>query len=69
MNWFTQIVNRPPISSFAAGFFIEDHKFINSEDLDSSNGRYCKTPDFPNGTYAYFAGINSLPQNHNFHIL
>lgn len=23
-------------------------------DLDSRNGRYCKTPDYPNGTYAYF---------------
>jgi hypothetical protein len=62
----TQIVNRPPTSSFAAGFFIEDHKFINSGDLDSSNGRYCKTPDFPNGTYAYFAGINSTTAEPQF---
>ena len=23
-------------------------------DLDKRNGRYCKTPDYPNGTYAYF---------------
>ena len=23
-------------------------------DVDRLNGRYCKTPDYPNGTYAYF---------------
>jgi YHYH protein len=28
-------------------------------DLDQYNGRYCDTPDFPNGTYAYFVAINS----------
>ena len=62
----SQIVNRPPISSFAAGFFVEDYKFINSGDLDESNGRFCKTPDFPNGTYAYFAGINSTTAEPQF---
>jgi len=28
-------------------------------DLDEYNGRYCVTPDFPNGTYAYFVAINT----------
>ncbi len=28
-------------------------------DLDQYNGRYCVTPDFPNGTYAYFVAINT----------
>ncbi len=28
-------------------------------DLDQYNGRYCVTPDFPGGTYAYFVAINS----------
>jgi hypothetical protein len=28
-------------------------------DLDQYNGRYCDTPDFPGGTYAYFVAINS----------
>ena len=55
----TQIENRPSLSSFASGFFVEDHVFKNSGDLDENNGRFCKTPDFPNGTYAYFAGISS----------
>jgi hypothetical protein len=28
-------------------------------DLDQYNGRWCITPDFPNGTYAYFVAIDS----------
>lgn len=28
-------------------------------DLDQYNGRWCVTPEFPNGTYAYFVAINS----------
>ena len=38
-----------------AGAFVQDYEFNNSYgDLDEYNGRYCKTPDYPNGTYAYF---------------
>ena len=56
----SKVINRPNLSEFAAGFFVEDYTFTNSGDLDESNGRYCKTPDFPNGTYAYFAGISTI---------
>lgn len=49
--------NRPP--GFNPGFFVEDYIFRNSGDLDIHNGRFCKTPDFPNGVYAYFCTINS----------
>jgi hypothetical protein len=28
-------------------------------DLDEYNGRWCVTPEFPDGTYAYFVAINS----------
>jgi hypothetical protein len=28
-------------------------------DLDEYNGRYCVTPEFPNGTYAYFVSIST----------
>ena len=28
-------------------------------DLDEYNGRYCVTPEFPNGTYAYFTAIKA----------
>jgi hypothetical protein len=53
--------NRPPLSIFPAGFFIEDYTHYEVNDdtvLDENNGRFCITPDFPNGTYAYFATIN-----------
>ena len=48
--------NRPP---FAQGFFIDDFVFNGTGDLDEHNGRYCITPEYPNGTYAYFATISS----------
>jgi len=50
--------NRPQESIFPIGYFVEDYKFTNSGDLDANNGRFCKTPDFPNGTYAYFSSFN-----------
>jgi len=53
------IFNRPSLSNFPSGFFVEDYIFNNSGDLDYSNGRFCKTPEFPLGTYAYFAGITT----------
>jgi|TARA_B100000073_G_scaffold52358_1_gene38590 hypothetical protein len=53
--------NRPPTSIFPEGFFIEDytHNHVNDESvLDENNGRFCITPDYPNGVYAYFMTIN-----------
>jgi hypothetical protein len=59
--------NRPPIGDgegqFPAGFFVEDFTYKKSIDetvLDENNGRFCVTPEFPKGTYAYFATVNSL---------
>jgi hypothetical protein len=52
--------NRP---NFPEGFFIEDYSHFNVSDetvLDEYNGRFCVTPEFPNGTYAYFATISNL---------
>jgi hypothetical protein len=49
----SNVFNRP--SGFVSGFFIDDYKFTNSGDLDECNGRYCLTPEFPNGVYAYFS--------------
>jgi hypothetical protein len=49
---------RPNTTLYSAGIFIEDYEFNNSGDLDEHNGRYCITPDFPNGTYAYFATVS-----------
>jgi hypothetical protein len=51
------VEDRP--SDIQSGFFIDDYKFSSSGDLDIFNGRYCKTPDFPNGVYAYFVGITT----------
>ncbi len=37
------------------GAFIRDYEWVQgSGDLDECNGRFCVTPDFPEGTYAYF---------------
>ena len=50
--------HRPPLGVFPSGFFIEDFTWNSSTDekyLDENNGRYCITPEFPNGTYAYFS--------------
>ena len=48
----------PPISEFPLGFFVEDFEYLGNGDLDENNGRYCITPDYPKGTFAYFATIN-----------
>ena len=52
---------RPPTSIFPEGFFIEDytHKDVSDQSvLDENNGRFCITPDYPEGTYAYFMTVN-----------
>ena len=55
--------NRPPTSQFPEGMFIEDFTYtkVKAQDyLDENNGRFCVTPEFPLGTYAYFATINTV---------
>ena len=49
------LLNRP--TGFDAGFFINDYIYDGSGDLDIHNGRFCKTPEFPNGIYAYFTTV------------
>jgi len=37
------------------GTFVADYEFVEGKgDLDECNGRFSVTPDFPDGTYAYF---------------
>ena len=55
------IEDRPNLTDFPAGTFIEDYTFNGSGDLDEHNGRFTKTPDFPNGIYAYFSPIEENP--------
>ena len=55
--------NRPSVAVFPPEFFVEDftYKPKNEETiLDQNNGRFCVTPEYPNGTYAYFATIDSI---------
>ena len=48
---------RPSLSLYPLGFFVEDYDFTDNGDLDICNGRFCITPEFPNGTYAYFISL------------
>ncbi len=45
--------------TYPLGAYIQDYEFVQgSGDLDIHNGRYCITPDYPQGTYAYFVTID-----------
>ncbi len=46
----------PPVDAqYPAGSFVEDYEYVTeSGDLDEYNGRFGVTPDYPDGTYAYF---------------
>jgi len=57
----SMIADRPV--GFNTGFFVKDYFWDGSGDLDENNGRFGKTPEFPNGTYAYFAGLAVNPNN------
>lgn len=47
---------RPPVSSFPMGTFTQDYVYrAGTGDLDECNGRFGVTPEFPAGTYHYFA--------------
>jgi hypothetical protein len=55
----TNNINRPNTTIYPNGYFVEDYEFTGSGDLDEHNGRYCVTPEYPNGTYAYFMTLDS----------
>jgi len=43
---------------FPLGRYVEDYEFVSGlGDLDPFNGRIAITPDFPNGSYAYFVTL------------
>jgi hypothetical protein len=52
---------RPSTTLYPVGTFVEDYEFIGDGDLDQHNGRFCITPEYPNGVYAYFTTINNGP--------
>ena len=44
---------------YTAGSFVQDYEYVNGfGDLDEHNGRFCQTPEYPNGTYAYFLSLD-----------
>lgn len=52
-------------SQYELGHYLEDYEYLGDVgqslgrhfDLDLHNGRFCVTPEFPEGTYAYFVSI------------
>ena len=55
----------PSLTQYPLGTFVNDYTYTHkSGTLDQNNGRFCITPDFPKGTYAYFLTIdsNQVPQ-------
>lgn len=49
-------------SQIPPGMYVQDFEYVeNLGTLDQYNGRYCVTPEYPNGTYAYFLTLD--PQN------
>ena len=58
----TNRTNGPNVSTYPLGSFIEDYTWkpsFNKFVLDSNNGRFCVTPEYPEGTYAYFVITDS----------
>jgi len=52
--------NGPSTTTYPVGTFIEDWVFTDaSGTLDQNNGRFCVTPEYPDGTYAYFITVDS----------
>ena len=52
----------PDVSvTYPIGTYIEDYQWsaANGGDLDEYNGRFCVTPEYPGGTYAYFVTIDA----------
>ena len=50
----------PSLTTYPLGTFINDYTFVDEYgSLDINNGRFCVTPEYPNGTYAYFVTVDS----------
>tara|TARA_S200000501_G_scaffold377668_1_gene436867 strand:+ start:1825 stop:12261 length:10437 start_codon:yes stop_codon:yes gene_type:complete len=49
---------RPVQSTYTNGYFTNDYLYDESGDLDEFNGKFTITPEYPNGTYAYFSTVD-----------
>jgi YHYH protein len=62
-----QVIGPNVSSTYPLGRYMEDRDYLGDLgysqgadfDLDEYNGRFCVTPEFPGGTYAYFVSIGS----------
>ncbi len=58
------VTDGPAVSAtFPLGMYREDYQYnptsaATPDYLDEHNGRFCVTPEYPNGTYCYFATVN-----------
>lgn len=63
----TTRLNGPAVGTqYFNGYFREDYEYISHPNdptyLDVHNGRFCVTPEYPNGIYCYFTTVDA---NHN----
>ncbi len=64
----SNVTDGPPVSAtYPLGYFREDYEYTPTttatpDYLDEHNGRFCITPEYPAGTYAYFCTVDA---NHN----
>jgi hypothetical protein len=63
----TTRTNGPAVNAtYYNGYFREDYEYVSHPNdpsyLDEHNGRFCITPEYPNGIYCYFATVDA---NHN----
>lgn len=53
----------PAVSAtYPLGYFLEDYAYVSHPEpdyLDVHNGRFCVTPEYPTGTYAYFCTVDA----------
>ena len=56
----SDVTDGPAVSTtYPLGFYREDYEFdALSGDLDEHNGRFCVTPEYPDGIYCYFATVD-----------
>lgn len=59
----TDVADGPDVNgTYFLGYFREDYEWIEhtgqEEYLDEHNGRFCVTPEYPAGTYAYFCTVD-----------
>jgi hypothetical protein len=57
------VTSGPAVSTtYPLGYFREDYEFVahtgEADYLDEHNGRFCVTPEYPNGIYCYFATVD-----------